>query len=211
MPIDDLPTLAAEAAATRRRWINLAEIVAVVGLLISGMALWNSYRERAGEESDKASARSQAQAQARTLILRGTADREGERLSLSPADPEQTIQSQTVDFPAALAVAPVETLADPRIEAGWFRREIVRATADDAEPSGDADRRVPVAIVTRFYTGGQLWTDVAVYYVVYRVEGGGLLEGRKVRLRGISRLATPRINERPAAQRRINEMWQASR
>lgn len=203
------PKAQAEAARTRRRWINLAEIVAVVGLLISGLALWNSYRERAGEESDKASARSQAEVQARTLILRGTADREGERLSLSPADPEQTIQSQTVEFPSALAVAPIETLADARIEAGWFRREVLRATADDAEASGD--RRVPVAIVTRFYTGGQLWTDVALYYVVYRVEGGGLLEGRKVRLRGISRLATPRLSERPAARRRINEMWQASR
>ena len=59
---------AAEAAATRRRWINLAEIVAVAGLLISGLALWNNYRERAGDESDKAAARSQAQAQARVKI-----------------------------------------------------------------------------------------------------------------------------------------------
>jgi len=202
---------AAEAAATRRRWINLAEIVAVAGLLISGLALWNSYRERAGEETDKASARSQAQARARTMILRGVPDREGERLALSPADPEQTIQSQTIDFPMLLAVPPIEIIADPRIEAGWFRREILRATAEDAERSGDADRRVPVAIITRFYTGGELWTDIALYYVVYRVEGGGLLEGRKVRLRGISRLQTAQMSERAAAKRRINDLWRARR
>jgi hypothetical protein len=208
MTTDDSKTEAAEAAATRRRWINLAEIVAVAGLLISGLALWNSYRERAGEETDKASARSQAEARARTMILRGTADREGERLALSPADPEQTIQSQTVDFPAALAVSPVEIIADPRIEAGWFRRQILEATGDSA---GDAEQRLPVAIVTRFYTGGEPWTDVALYHVVYRVEGGGLLEGRKVRLRGLSRVETAPIRDRAAARRRIDEMWQAPR
>ena len=199
---------AAEAAATRRRWINLAEIVAVAGLLISGLALWNSYRERTGEESDKASARSQAEVQAGTLILRGTADREGERLSLAPADPEQTIQSQTVDFPTPLAAAPVEIIADPRIEAAWFGRQIVRAAGEE---TGDADRRLPVAIVTRFYSGGTLRTDVSIYYVVYRVEGGGLLEGRKVRLRGISRIETAATRDRAAALRRINAMWPARR
>jgi hypothetical protein len=200
---------AAEAAATRRRWINLAEIVAVAGLLISGLALWNSYRERTGEEIDKVSARQQALAEARTVVLRGTADREGERLSLAPADPGQTIQSQVIAFPAALALAPVETMADPRLEAAWFRRQILRATADDGEQAraGEADRRVPVAITTRFYRDGALFTDTAVYYVVYRVEGGGLFEGRKLRLRGLSRLNLRGADEPAVARHRINAMW----
>ena len=58
-----IPKTAAEAAATRRRWINLAEIVAGAGLLIAGLTWWNSYQERIGEEADKASAREQAQAE----------------------------------------------------------------------------------------------------------------------------------------------------
>ena len=158
---------AAEAAATRRRWINLAEIVAVAGLLISGLALWNGYRERTGEETDKVAARKQALAQATTMVLRGTPDRRGGRLSLAPADPEQTIQSQAVLFPTALAVAPVEVMADPRVEAAWFRREILRATADDG--GHDEDRRVPVAITTRFYRDGALFTDTAV--LLHRLPG----------------------------------------
>jgi hypothetical protein len=200
---------AAEAAATRRRWINLAELVAVAGLLISGLALWNSYRERAGEETDKVSARQQALAEARTVVLRGTPDREGERLSLAPADPGQTIQSQVIAFPAGLAVAPVETIADPRLEAAWFRRQILRATADDGEQAraDEADRRVPVAITTRFYRDGALFTDTAVYYVVYRVEGGGLFEGRKLRLRGLSRLNLRGADDPAVARRRLDAMW----
>jgi hypothetical protein len=193
----------AEKAATRRRWINLAEIVAVAGLLISGLALWNSYRDRTVDESEKASERTQAEAEARTMVLRGTADREGERLSLGPADSEQTIQGQRIVFPTALAVAPMETLADPRIEAGWFRRQVLQAV----EGGGREDRRLPVAITTRFYRDGALLTDTAIYYLVYRIEGGGLLEGRKLRLRGLSRLQTA---DPAAARRRIDALWPGS-
>jgi hypothetical protein len=200
---------AAEAAATRRRWINLAEIVAVGGLLISGLALWNSYRERTGEETDKVTARKQALAQATIMVLRGAADREGRRLSLAPADPEQTIQSQRVVFPTALAVAPVENMADPRIEALWFRRQILRAIANEEAQAevDDADRRVPVAITTRFYRDGALFTDTAVYYIVYRVEGGGLFEGRRLRLLGLSRLPSEGLSDPPRAQRRVDALW----
>jgi len=209
MANDNTEKEAAEAAATRRRWINLAEIIAVAGLLVSGLALWNSYQERTGEEADKAAARRQVSAQARALVLRGAADREGERLSLTPSDPEQTIQSQTIAFPRALAVAPVETMADPRIDAGWFRREILRAAANDggeSEPR-EMDRRVPIAITTRFYSGGALVTDTAVYNLVYRVEGGGLFEGRKVRLRGLSRLELQGASDPAAARRRLDALW----
>ena len=206
-------TAAAEAAATRRRWINLAEFVAVAGLLISGLALWNSYQERSGEETDKVTARKQAQAQAMTMVLRGTADREGERLSLAPADPEQTIQSQVIVFPMALAVTRVETMADPRLEAAWFRREILRATANDSGHSEAraADRRVPVAITTRFYRDGALFTDTAVYYIVYRVEGGGLFDSREIRLRGLARLDPGGADSPDVAKNRINELWRSRR
>lgn len=194
----------AEAAATRRRWINLAEIVAVAGLLISGLALWNSYRDRTVDESEKASERSKEDAEARTMVLRAAADRDGRRLSLTPADPEQTIQGQTIVFPATLGIGPVETLADPRIEAGWFRRQILRATGE----SGREDRRLPLAISTRFYRDGALRTDTAVYYLVYRIEGGGLLDDRDLRLRGLSRIEGTR--DPATARRRVDALWSGS-
>jgi hypothetical protein len=138
------------------------------------------------------------------MVLRGTADGEGERLSLAPADPEQTIQGQRIVFPTALGVAPVETLADPRIEARWFRRELLRAAAD---MSDEIDRRLPVAITTRFYRDGTELTDTSIYYIVVRIEGGGLLDGRRVRLRGIARLDFAGTDNRAAIRRRIDSLW----
>src|ERR1700712_6031009 len=43
----------AEAAATRRRWINLGEFVAVVGLIIAGISLWLTYADRKADLADK--------------------------------------------------------------------------------------------------------------------------------------------------------------
>jgi predicted negative regulator of RcsB-dependent stress response len=39
-----------EAAAIRRRWITLGEILAVIAVLISGLTLWNSYSDRSADE-----------------------------------------------------------------------------------------------------------------------------------------------------------------
>lgn len=182
------PTLETEAAKTRRRWINLAELLAVAAVIISGLTLWNSYRERVGAEADKAAERQQADAAAEALLLRGTPDREGERLSLAPADAGQTIQTQRIAFPAAFGTAPVEMLSDPRIEARWVARALLRARGDAAEDR--SDKSFPVQIVTSFYSGGVLHRDSARYAVGYRIEGGGLLSGHRVRLLGLS-LAAP--------------------
>ena len=44
----------AEAAAIRRRWITLGEILAVVAVMISGLTFWNSYSERTASEAERA-------------------------------------------------------------------------------------------------------------------------------------------------------------
>jgi hypothetical protein len=203
------PSAEAEAAATRRRWITLAEILGVAAVLISGLTLWNSYRERTGAEADKAAARQEASAEARILLLRANADRDGERLTLAPADNGQTIQSQTIDFPGPLGVASVETVSDPRIEAGWFERALLRAREDqEGESANRGDQRLPVAITTLFFSGGAMHRDSAIYDIGYRIDEGGLLGGHKVRLRGVSRVETvaPRT-----AQARLDAVWRARR
>jgi hypothetical protein len=196
-----------EAAATRRRWITLAEILGVAAVIISGLTLWNSYRERTGAEADKAAARQEATAEARILLLRASADRDGERLTLAPADSGQTIQSQTIAFPAPLGVASVDTVSDPRIEANWFERALLRAReGEGGDNANRGDQRLPVAITTVFFSGSSMHRDSAIYDIGYRVEEGGLLGGHKVRLRGVSRVETVA----PAgAQARLNAVWQS--
>jgi hypothetical protein len=199
---------AREAAATRRRWLTLAEILAVVAVLISAATLWNSYRQRTGEEADKSAAKQAAAAASRTLVLRGSPDRGGRRLTLGPVDEAQAIQTQRITFPAALAVSPVETVSDPRIEAGWFERSLLRAI--EAAP-GDGDRRgdarLPVMVMTEFMGGGAVQRDVALYDIGYRIEGGGLLGGRELRLNGLSRVGSVAPAE---AQARLDARWRAA-
>ena len=193
-----------EAARTRRRWLTLAEILGVTAVAISGLTLWNSYQQRTGEEAEKAAARQSASAAAQNLLLRGTPDREGARLALAPADADQTIQDQKILFPSPLGLAAVETVSEPRIEARWFARALIRARGD--ENAGRGDARMPVAIETRFVSGGELHRDVALYDLGYRVEEGGLLGGDDVRLRGLARI------ERVAparAQARLDALWRS--
>lgn len=206
MASDDLPSEAVEAARTRRRWINLAEILAVIAVLISGLTLWNSYKERTSEEAEKAAAKEEASAEAQRLLLRGTPDRDGERLALAPADAAQAIQSQTIAFPAALGAASVDTVIEPRIEAQWFERPLLRGRAGDAETRGD--ERVPVAVTTVFVVGGRTHRDTAIYDIGYRIDEGGLIGGSRLRLRGLSRVESVTAGQ---AQARLDAIWRARR
>ena len=206
MPDSDLPPIPtreeAEAAAVRRRWITLAEVLGVIAVLISGLTLWNSYRQRSTEQADKEAARAEAQAEAQILLLRATPDREGRRLSLAAATAGQTIQNQTIAFPGPLGIAAVDALVEPRIEAGWFEQALLRARNGQEESRGD--ERVPVAITTAFFSNGRMYRDSAIYDVGYRVEGGGLFGGHKIRMRGISRVET--VSPR-TLQSRLDALW----
>ena len=204
-----LPVIDAEAAAARRRWITLAEILGVIAVLISALTLWNNYRQRTSEEAEKEAARRAESAEAQALLLRGAPDRDGERLMLTAADSGQTIQSQTIAFPSALGAPPVETVIEPRIEADWFERALLRAReADGARGDSRGDERLPVAITTFFYSGGATHRDTAIYDIGYRASGGGLLGDRDVRLRGLSRLEPVAA---AGLQARLDSLWRSRR
>jgi hypothetical protein len=193
----------AEAAAVRRRWLTLGETLAVVAVIISALTLWNSYSERrSGEIARESEARSAA-VKARTLVLRGTVEEGGERLALW-ADGNQAVQSQTVAFPSALGLEPIET-TEPRIEADWFDgalRDARRAAGQRDEDAGD--ERLPVAITTRYAAGGELVTDVSLYDVGYGVQER-FLRGGAVKLRGLSLIGRTSARQ---AQARLDQLWQ---
>lgn len=170
-----------EAAAIRRRWITLGEVLAVVAVLISGATLWNSYQERKGAEADRATAASRDAKTGAALTLKAMPERDGRRLALAPLDTGQSIQSQQLFFPARLKVAPVETIGDARIEASWIA-ESLRKDKAGADRAGD--RRVPVAIVTRFVSNGVVRTDAALYQLAYERDED--LLSTTIRLRGLS-------------------------
>jgi hypothetical protein len=176
---------AAEAAAIRRRWITLGEILAVIAVTISALTLWNSWSERSESKAAKSAEAKQSSVEAATLVL--VAGENGKRtLALRPASAGQSVQSQTILLPSALKVAPVETTGEPRIEAKWFDSALIKAREAARLPNDSrGDERLPVVIITRFLADGDPYEDVALYDIGYTVSGR-LLSGHDVALRGVS-------------------------
>lgn len=194
---------AIEAAAIRRRWITLGEVLAVAAVMISALTLWNSWSERSDNEALKTEQAQQASTRAATLALTATAS--GHRqLSLKPGAADQLVQSQTIRFPSALGADPAETTGEPRIEAGWFDRALKKARNEAGLPDDSrGDERLPVAITTRFLVNGTPYEDIAIYDIGYTISGR-LLAGHSVTLRGLSLVSRAPGGD---AQKRLDARW----
>jgi hypothetical protein len=172
----------AEAAATRRRWLTLAEVVAIAGVVIAGLTLWNNWQGREADQAARAEQQASAAsaAHAGTLVtLHATAKDDGARLTLT--DPAHTIQSIEVRFPSALGISPQSSTLSPAIEASWFEDALLKAVDSGA---ADQQGRLPVLITADYWDGGDHLTDSAIYDIVWQTHGR-LLRGRALRLKGI--------------------------
>ena len=195
----------AEQARIRRRWVTLGEVLAVAAVAISGLTLWNSYTDRQDARVEKAGEAARATVVNRTLLLKATADRDAGRLDLLPLRAEQSIQGQTIAFPTALGLAPVDTTGDARIERGWFDDALVRARkAIGLEAETRGDERLPVLLTTRYLADGVPVTDRAIYDIGYATDTA-FLSGTDVRLRGLSLVARVKDD----GIRRIDRLWAA--
>lgn len=184
----ETPAERAEAAAIRRRWVTLGEIVAIAGLVISALALWSSWSER---RTDEAARRIEKTTEARTrTAITLTATPVGNGAALKLADPAHPIQGIKVTFPSAIGIGPHSSAAGPQIKARWFAPALLALT--DKGPD-DREGRLPVIIAADYWDGDRHVTDTARYDIVWRTEGR-LLQGRALRLEGIvlrSRDASP--------------------
>lgn len=192
----------AEAAATRRRWITLGEIVAVTAVVISGLTFWNSWSERqdaAAERAAERAAEKSEKAASSAVLLTGTPEDDGETLALS--DPAHRIQQVEVRFPKALGVSPQTSVLEPQIEAEWIAARMLELT------DGGADRRdgrLPVAITASYWDANVQRTSTAIYDLVWRTEPR-TLQGRVFKLRGV--ILRERV--KGDGQARIDAMWKA--
>lgn len=185
-----------EAAATRRRWLTVGEIVAVLAVGISAASLWDSHQQRVEDRAIVERAKAVPRV---PLLLTATARDDGALLRLA-ADGNRIIQTQTISFPAALRLEPVETTGNARIEAGWFAAALRRALPG-ARPRG----RLPVAIVTRYTDNGVIHEDSAIYDIGHGWRDR-LLQPDVPVLEGISLVA----RGREGLQARLDARWQRS-
>ena len=196
----------AEAAATRRRWITLGEVLAVLAVIISGLTLWNNWSERGASEAAKHADEKQANTRSATLVLLATNSGKRELL-LKPASAEQSVQEQHISFPAALGIAPTDTTGEPRIEATWFEHALIKARGAAHLPGESrGDEQLPIAITTHFLSSGEPHTDVAIYDVGYSI-AGGWFGSHSLTLRGIALVARVKMGSEPA---QLGARWNKS-
>lgn len=153
----------ADQPRTRRRWITLAELVAVAGVVIAALTLYLNVSDRRADEAARAAAaQKDATAQSR-VALTGTVD----DASVTLKDPRHDITDTTILFPKALGVgkqAPVE----PRIDADMFRKPLLKLT--DGGPDARTGR-LPVLITTRYWDGDATRSARGLYDIIWRTHG----------------------------------------
>ncbi|WP_010186469.1 hypothetical protein [Sphingomonas sp. PAMC 26605] len=185
----------AEAAATRRRWINLGEFIAVAGLLIAGGSLYLNWADHRADEADKQVASVKAAREQSRFDIRASPASNGSALLLAH-DERHAIRDATVTFPTALGVGTKDTVADT-IDRGWFDHALLKTT--DGGPDKKAGR-LPVLIALTYWDGETPRTTRGIYDIGWKTEGGFPF-GRSVKLESL------RLHELGGTQKRLDAIW----
>lgn len=189
------PTERAEARAIRKRWVTLAEIVAVAGLLISAGSLWMSWSDRRADDQEKRVEKT-ADSHSRALVLLvATPEHGGEQLALK--DAAHDVQSVDIRFPKTLGLAAQNSILSPHVAAGWIEAAVLEATKGGPDKR---EGRLPVLISASYWDADQQRTDTAIYDLVWETEGR-FLRGRTLKLKGMM------LRERTASSARLDAIW----
>ena len=189
----------ADQAQTRRRWITLAEVVAVAGVIIAALTLYNSWQERRDAAADKAIEAASATRDKTRFVLRGVPDA-GKQAILLTRTEAHPLGDIRVTFPTALKVSPQDSVKQT-IPADWFAGALRDAT--DGGPD-TATGRLPVLIRYTYFTDDQPTTRQAIYDIVWSTHGRAL-RGRAVELIDL------RLRETGGNQKRIDTLWAQDR
>jgi hypothetical protein len=161
---------------SRRRWINLGEIIGLAALIVSALGVWIAWKS----SSEDKPTRIVEQRQSIPLTLRGSTDSDGGTLTISPVEPGHGLQSLTVTIKGSPAI---ELGSDGRLQAS----DVQAALKDRPKEAKDVTHSVPVRIEARYVEMGKDRRGGGSYVLRYKWEGGGLFGGRSLRLVGLSR------------------------
>ena len=181
-----------EDRARKRRWLNLAEWVAVAGVLIAAAGLYLTWSDR----RDRVVADTQAARVMGRFEIRATPAKDGDALVLTPDDRHE-MQEAMVTFPATLGVAPQDALAG-RIERDWFAKPLLKATDGGAD---DRTGALPVLIRVRYADGDATGSASGIYDIVWRTDGRTFPFGRSLKLEAL------RLRERGGSAARLDALW----
>jgi hypothetical protein len=185
-----------DQAATRRRWVSLAEIVAVSGVIIGALTLWMNWSERQESAREKAVASAAATAAEARFALRAEVADGGREIRLS--DSIHELLDTSITFPKSLGVE-ARRPATPRIARDWFADGILKATDGGAD---EREGRLPVLVNASYRVGDATRHGRAIVDIVWRTEGR-LIGGRSLTVEAA------RIREKGGDAKRIEALWAA--
>ena len=191
----DTPAERAEAAKTRRRWVSLAEVVALAGLLIGALSLYTTWSDHRSDERARVQAEASVAQERGRFELRGLVSHDGGSVSLL-RDERHELRDVHVAFPTALAVGAKDAV-DLRIDRDWFDRPLLAATGGKG---GDQVGRLPVLITYTYGDGDAVRTKSGIYDIVWRTRGR-FLRGRTLTITGF------RSRAAGGSQAAIDTLW----
>jgi hypothetical protein len=161
---------------TRRRWINVGEIIALAALAVSAAGVWIAWKS----SSEDKPTRIVEQRSAVPLALRGMVDGDGRTLTISPADSSHALESLTVTIKGA---SPIEVGSDGRLSAS----DVQAALRNREKEAKDVTHSVPARVTARYVESGADRRGGGTYVLRYKWEGGGLFGGRSIRFVSLTR------------------------
>ena len=185
----------AEQKATRRRWINLAELVAVAGVVIAALSLWLTWSDRRDSAADKAASAAAEASERGRLELTATVANDGDTLRLN--DAKHDLADVSIAFPAALGLTTQRPTGEIVIETKPFAGVLLKLTDGGAD---DRSGRLPVLITASYVDGDATRTARGVYDVVWRTHGRPM-RGRALELTGL------RLRQRGGGQSALDAAW----
>lgn len=183
-----------DQAKTRRRWLSLAEMVGVAGVLIAALTLWLGWANRHEEVVAKQAETSAAARDRARVDLTATVAEGGRTLRI--ADARHDLRDLRITFPAALGVGP-QRPAEMAIDATWIAEPLLRLT------DGGTDARtgrLPVLLAVDYWDGDAVRTATGLYDIVWRTEGR-VLRGRALTLEAL------RLRARGGDQAGLDAAW----
>lgn len=194
---DETPAERAEAAATRRRWISLAEVVAVAGVLIAALTLWNSWSERRDAAAEKVSAAAREERADSRIALRATIEDDGDRLRVR--DERHEISDLVVTFPNTLGI-PIQRPVEPVIDASAFGDALLNATKGGPDTQTG---KLPVLLNITYWDGDTKRSASAIYDIIWQSESRtlGFVRGRSLKLKAL------RLRTQGGDAAALNRLW----
>lgn len=193
--MSETPAERKDAAATRRRWVSLAEILGVTGALIAALTLWINWSDRRADQADKAQTRASEQRAESRVDLSAEVRDGGKALLLK--DSRHEIQDVAIGFPKALGVAAQHPPADPVIEVSAFEDALLKLTDGGAD---ERTGRLPVLLTISYLDGETTRTTSGIYDLLWKTEGR-MLRGRDLRLTGM------KVRQVRGTQAQLDAVW----